>query len=393
MRERLIAFFKTHPRLIRDIWAVARSVLGLFVRITNQNNKILFCSFGGRCFNDSPKAIYEEICSRDEFHGWRLVWAFIEPEKFNIPIGEKVKVDTFAFFKALITSKIWVSNSGMDRGIDLITDKIIRVETWHGTPLKKIGGEENQNAFGIKPKDYNGPIDATAIRCAQSEFDREIFARIFHSTKESILLCDLPRNDELFKYSHKKLDIIRSSLGVAKDKKVILYTPTYREYLVDKNSKNFIVPPVNFMKWKRELGDKYVMLVRAHYAVSVALAITENDFVKDVSSYQSLNDLYAISDMMISDYSSTFFDYSILDRPMLCFAYDLEEYEKNRGFYLDMSTELPCRICRTEEDVITEILNMNVDEASKATRAFHLKYSPYAGKASKTVVDAIISKL
>lgn len=393
MRERIIAFFKAHPGLIHNIWKAARNVLGLFVRITNQNNIILFCSFGGRSFNDSPKAIYDEICHRGEFNGWRLVWAFVEPEKFNIPRGEKVKVDTFAFLKLLITSKVWVSNSGMDRGIDLITDKIVRVETWHGTPLKKIGGEENHNALGIKPKDYKGPIDATAIRCAQSEFDREIFCRIFHATKESILLCDLPRNDELLTYSSQKLDTIRSSLGIPKDKKVILYTPTYREYLINKNSQNYIAPPMNLKKWERELGDKYVLLVRVHYAVSIALAITENDFIKDVSLFQSLNDLYAISDMMISDYSSTFFDFSILDRPMLCFAYDLEEYEENRGLYLDMATELPCRICRTEEDVISEIQNLNVDEASKATRAFHLKYSPYAGKASKTVVDAIISKL
>lgn len=363
------------------------------VNITPKRKSIVFCSFGGRNFNDSPKAIYEEICRCDEFKDWHLVWAFISPEDFNIARGGKVKVDTFAFFRKLITSKVWVSNSGMDRGIDLITNKIIRVETWHGTPLKKICGEENQNTFGKRPDKYKGPIDTSAIRCAQSEFDRDIFARIFHASKESILLSDLPRNDELLTYTEDKLSKIRESLGVTSDKKVILYTPTYREYLINEDSQNYISIPICLEKWERMLGKEYVLLIRAHYAVSVALGIQDNDFVKDVSSYHSLNDLYAISDMMISDYSSTYFDYAILDRPMLCFAYDKEEYEEKRGLYLDIEKDLPCKVCKYEDEVIAEILNLDVITAIDATKQFHKKYAPYAGHASKVVVNNILIKL
>lgn len=393
MRERLIVFLKTHPWILRTIWSLTRGFLWFFVKITKQKKSVLFCSYGGRNFNDSPKAVFDEICRRKEFQDWRFIWAFVDPDKFNIPRGAKVKVDTFAFFKALVTSKIWVSNSGMDRGIDLITDKIVRVETWHGTPLKKIGGEENQNTIGIKPKDYKGPIDYSAIRCAQSEFDREIFARVFHASKDSILLSDLPRNDELFNYNEQDCIAIRKSLGVDKSKKVILYTPTYREYLINDNSQNFIAPPINLERWKVELGEDYVLLVRAHYAVSAALGIINNDFVKDVSAYRSLNDLFVISDMMISDYSSTFFDYSILDRPMLCFAYDKDIYEEKRGLYLDMEKELPCRVCRTEDELLSEIKKQNYVMAAKKANAFHIKYAPFAGNASKIVVDTIINKL
>lgn len=393
MRGKLISFLKLHPKIIRSIWGFARSILCFFVAVSKQNKTILFCSFGGRSFNDSPKAIYDEICLRKEFKDWRLIWAFVEPEMFNIPRGEKVKVDTLAFLKALVSSKIWVSNSGMDRGVDLITDKIIRVETWHGTPLKKIGGEENQNTFGVKPKDYKGPIDTSAIRCAQSEFDRDIFARVFHAAKDTILLSDLPRNDELLTYTDKDRSSIRERMGLDNEKKVILYTPTYREYLINENCQNFIVPPIDMEKWKYELGSDYVFLVRAHYAVSAALGIIDDDFVKDVSTYRSLNDLYAISDMMISDYSSTYFDYSILDRPMLCFAYDKDVYEEKRGLYLDIEKDLPCRVCRTEDELLSEIKNLDYIMASKAASAFHQKYAPFAGNASKIVVDSIINKL
>ena len=134
-------------------------------------------------------------------------------------------------------------------------------------------------------------------------------------------------------------------------------------------------------------------MIRAHYAVSNALNITESSFVKDVSDYPCLNDLYIISDMMISDYSSTYFDYSILNRPMFCFAYDLEEYEKKRGLYLNIKEELPCEIDRTEESLISNIKNVKLEKAISRTKEFSQKYTPYAGGASAKVVDKILSQL
>lgn len=394
MREKIIMFLKTNPSIIQLLWRIGRVIMQICIFVSKRKEKtILFASFGGRNFNDSPKAIYDEICRRDEFKDWQLIWAFVNPDKFELSRGKKIKIDTFSFFKTLITSKVWVSNSGMDRGINLMTDKIIRVETWHGTPLKKICGEENQNSFGLRPEDYKGSIDNCAIRCAQSEFDQEIFARVFHASKESILLSDLPRNDELLTYSEKQIAAIKKELDIDMSKKVILYTPTYREYLVNDDMQNYIAPPMNLNKWKKKLGEKYVLLIRAHYAVSAALGIQDNDFVKNVSTYSSINDLYAISDLMISDYSSTYFDFAILDRPMLCFAYDQEEYEEKRGFYIDMSKELPCRIHKTEDDVIDDILTMDVSEAIAATKQFHRKYAPSAGSASKTIVDEIVKRL
>ena len=146
-------------------------------------------------------------------------------------------------------------------------------------------------------------------------------------------------------------------------------------------------------KWKEKLGRDYVLLFRAHYTVGTALNITNDEFVKNVSDYPELNDLYVISDMMISDYSSTFFDYSILDRPMFCFAYDLEEYSEKRGLYLDLSKELPCRINKTEDDLLSDIVSLNYSEARAKTKIFHMKYAPNAGNASRTVVDKIIERL
>lgn len=393
MREKLIVFFKSHPKLILRIWSLARSTMRICQYLVPiQSKTILFSSFGGRKFDDSPKAIYDEICSRKEFDNWRLVWAFVNPNDFTLARGEKVKIDTLSFFKLLLCSHVWVGNSRIDRGIELKSRKHICVETWHGTPLKKICGEENAATFAYKPEDYKGTIDCDTIRCAQSEYDRRIFERIFHASKDSILLCDLPRNDKLLRYKEDEILRIKESLGIPLNKKVILYTPTYREYLVDKGNNTFLAPPITLSKWKDKIGENYVFLIRAHYAVTSALNINDDEFVKDVSNYQTLNDLYIIADLMISDYSSTYFDYAILDRPMLCFAYDEEEYKEKRGLYLELENILPCEIDKNEDTLLNRIQNIDYQSYSERTKQFHKKFAPYAGNASKRVVDEILRK-
>ncbi|WP_288875366.1 CDP-glycerol glycerophosphotransferase family protein [uncultured Fusobacterium sp.] len=392
MRNRIINFLKTNQNILEICWKIAKiflKICSLFVKIDSKT--ILFASFGGRKYDDSPKAIYDEICLREEFKDYKLIWAFVNPNKYRIPRGEKVKIDTYSFFKILLQAKIWVSNSGMDRGIELERKGIIKVETWHGTPLKKIGGEENKNS--LKRIENLVEKDKKTIRCAQSEYDREIFSRIFNAEKSSILLSDLPRNDKLLKYTQEEIKNIKKELNIDINKKVILYTPTYREYLINENSETYIAPPINLKKWKAKLGKEYILLIRAHYAVNAALEIKDDDFVKNVSDYYSLNNLYIVSDMMISDYSSTYFDYSILSRPMYCFAYDLEEYKEKRGLYLELDKSLPCKINKTEDELIKDILNSNYEEKSEKTYRFHKKYSPYAGNASKIVVDEILKKL
>ncbi|MDD6643461.1 MAG: CDP-glycerol glycerophosphotransferase family protein [Firmicutes bacterium] len=352
---------------------------------------MLFASFGGRNFDDSPRAIYDEICNRREFDDWKLIWAFVAPERFTLPRGEKVKIDSFRFFRTLFTARVWVSNSGMDRGFELRNPRILRVETWHGTPLKKICGEEHTNA--IKKNRYVSAPDKTAIRCAQSEYDREILARVLVAEKDTFLLCDLPRNDALLRYTPKDKAAIRSTLGIPQGKKVLLYVPTYREYLLNEKKETYLAPPIDLKKWEKRLGGEYVLLIRAHYAVNAALALTENDFVRDVSAYERLNDLYAVADVLLSDYSSAFIDASILGMPMLCFAYDLEEYEEKRGLYLDLAENLPCPICKTEDEVLDEIAHLDMAEASAQTEGFRRRFAPYAGHATDTVVDEMQRRL
>lgn len=393
MRLRIINFLKMHPFFVNLAWDCARLVLTVWSWFLPIKEKtMIFSSFGGRKFDDSPKAIYDEVCKRPEFADWKLIWAFVDPEQHEIPRGEKVKIDTPAFFRTLLTSRVWVGNSVIDRGIKLKRKGVVRVETWHGAPLKKIGGEENQNSIGGKKNDISkGKVDKETIRCAQSRFDREIFQRIFHAAEDAFLLCDLPRNDVLTRYSQQEVADIRKRLNIPTGKKVLLYMPTYREYLVNENRETYLAPPMDLKKWEMQLGDKFVLLMRAHYAVSAALGMQENEFVRDVSAYPILNDLYTVADGMISDYSSAFFDYGILERPMFCFAYDLEEYEKKRGLYLSLEEALPCPVCRDEDALLAQLARWECD--SKKLEAFRLRFVPYAGHACEAVIEKLKERL
>lgn len=397
MRSKLIVYLKKNPKVLSFVWKTGQIVMnavGMLVPIKEKS--MMFSSFGGRKFDDSPKEIYDAVCKDPFFDEWDLIWAFAEPSQFDLQRGRKVRIDTPSFFSTLLKSKVWISNSGMTRGIQVNREKVIKVETWHGTPLKKIGGDENQNSMvteSQKKRKEKQKLDSKTIRCAQSEYDRKIFQRIFHATEDAILLCDLPRNDKLLQYTDDEIKQIKRNLGLSDDRKAVLYAPTYREYLIDEHNDMYLAPPMDLVKWEKEIGEDYVLLVRAHYAVSKALGIKDTDFVKDVSDYPHLNDLYIVSDVMISDYSSTYIDYSILDRPILCFAYDLEEFEEKRGLYIDLEEELPCPIDKTEDELLNHLKTMDYEAAALRTQGFHRRYAPYAGNASNSVISVIKQRL
>jgi CDP-glycerol glycerophosphotransferase len=205
------------------------------------------------------------------------------------------------------------------------------------------------------------------------------------------MITGLPRNDELY---HNKYDIdnIKKKLNIPKDKKVILYAPTVRGNNVDEDFRNFINPPIDFNNWKRILGE-YVILFRAHYFVDKIDEIKgiNLDNVINVTSYENLNELMVVSDLLISDYSSIFFDYAILEKPMFCFAYDYDEYIKYQGLYLDINKEIPNGIIRTEKELLYMIKNLDYSEQVKKTIQFKKKYLSGNGKATQQVVDYIFN--
>ena len=385
MHKKLVSFVK-HNKLVLTMYRLFGNFfiafLKCFVRVNNK--KILFMSFGGQKYDDSPRALYEQMKKDPFFKDYKFIWGFTRPEKFNVDC-KKVKVDTVRFYIAALSSKIWINNSSVERGLKLARKKTIEINSWHGTPLKKMGDDIHDN-HSFKSRRRNV---GKRMYCSQSEYDQEIFTRLFRTTKEDILISDLPRNDALLKYTDEEKVSIKDKLNIPGDKKVILYAPTYREFNRDRLNACYIKPPVDFSMWQQKLGEKYVLLFRAHYEVVKVLGIETNSFVLNVSDYPYLNDLMVISDLVISDYSSIYFDYSILEKPMLNFSYDIEEYSKIRGLYLDINQELGCNVNLDENALIEEILSLDEEKYIEYAKKFKQKFAPNAGFACDTVINKI----
>lgn len=363
--------------------------LGLFVK--TDPKMILFNSFGGRKYDDSPRAIFEKMLQDRRFDDYTFIWALENPEKFDIPKRAKVVKDyTYKFFVYALKAKVWITNSSMEHGLCFKKKNTIYINTWHGSAIKHLGTDiKKEGSFKGK-----GTTKKTAFY-AQSEFDEYVFSRAFNLEKSILKRFGLPRNDELANYSEDKVNKIKETLNIPKDKKVILYTPTYREY--SKTATNQIVQEmrIDLDRWHRQLSEKFVLLVRVHYEVAKTLDFTAHDSVINVSDYPHLNDLMIVSDALISDYSSIYFDYSILHKPMLCFAYDIEEYTKNRGMYIDIQKELPCTVSLTNDELFDEITYAfeNYEQMCERTAKFQEKYVSEYGHASEKTCDFLIDVL
>lgn len=367
------------------IGSLAVKVLGLFVR--KDPKLIVISSFGGRKYDDSPKCIYEEMLNDKRFDGFRIVWAFMHPEQHDIPRGEKVKTDTLAYYKTLLKARCWITNSTMERGLSFKQKNVFYYNSWHGTPIKLMGSDINKDNKSFGSKGHGCPYD---VFCAQSQYDADIFARSFGVPEKAMKIIGLPRNDELVNDAgEERRNKIKTELGINRDKNVILYAPTFREYTKDENLNCVIAPPINLKLWEEKLGRDYVLLFRAHYEVVKVMNVTSNEFVRDVSAYPVLNELMIVSDILISDYSSIYFDYSVMDKPMLCFAYDYDEYQSKRGMYFDIRKELDCMDLDTEEKVINEVLSIDIEKRDVVTKKFRNKYVTSFGSATKQSLDLI----
>ena len=133
--------------------------------------------------------------------------------------------------------------------------------------------------------------------------------------------------------------------------------------------------PFDIEKMKKQLSNEYVLLVTAHYEVYKILDIPQNDpFVINAFDYPYINDLLIASDIMISDYSSIVFDYSILERPILCYGYDYDLYMEKRGTYVDLNELFYDGVIKNNEELIYVIKNMDYKVESEHTKKIKNEY-------------------
>ncbi|TWT28442.1 CDP-glycerol glycerophosphotransferase family protein [Planomicrobium sp. CPCC 101110] len=367
-------------------------------RMPRKERLVMFESFHAKQYSDNPRAIYEYM--KEYYPDYRLLWSIdkqAEPlfKSFGIPY---VKRFTLRWFLTFPRAKYWVNNVRLPAWMPKPLETIF-VQTWHGTPLKKLGIDiEEIHMPGTKTSTYkkNFVIESSKWNylVSPNAYSTEIFRRAFHF-KGKVIESGYPRNDLLANPSAANIKLIKKKLGIPDKKKIMLYAPTWRDNEFYQKGKYKFHFQFNLDNWKREFGEEWVLLSRMHYLVAENFNFTAHaGTVYDVSAYPDIRDLYLVSDMMITDYSSVFFDYAILDRPIVFFMYDLEKYRNElRGFYINIEEDAPGPIVQTEEELfraMRELMHTNVQLNPKFV-SFKNKFASLEdGNASERVVKSFL---
>lgn len=365
--------------LYRAIFSHFFKFIGFFIR--TDEKLILFTGHGKR-YNDSPRAIYLYLVEKGLDKVYRCVWSVDNPDKYDIQgVREVIVTDTWKYFVTALKAKYWCCCVNMERGLHFKKKNTKFLHTWHGASINLCG-----NAVGLR-KDFD--FRNVDYMCISGEFEREFVKRDFRVRDESIIVTGLPRNDRLYHTSQDEIASLKKKFNIQENKKIILYAPTWRDS--DDGGKHYsVVPPINWGKWEKKLGKDYVLLLRTHPYTTEVMEVNFNDFIRDFTVYPDINDLMLVADFLISDYSSTILDYCILDRPIICFGYDYDEYSSKRGFYYDLRTTLPSGVKESEDEVLDYILSCDYGEECKKTRDFHMAHMEAGGNATKQCTEKLL---
>ncbi|GAB4080853.1 CDP-glycerol glycerophosphotransferase family protein [Modestobacter muralis] len=325
--------------------------------------KIVWNAFNGR-YSDNPRALYEALRARGggEEHVWladpRHAAAF-PPGTVTVPIG------TPAAVAALESADVVVVNSHVQ--LDRWTKKpgATYLQTWHGTPLKRI----HRDAAWLPPDELLAELDEDIARwdllITPSPAATDLLRSAFRYTGE-VLETGYPRNDVL---SAPDADArrarVRAQLGIPEGTTAVLYAPTYR----DDEADGAVDAPLGLdvAALAERLGDDAVLLLRLHYFMGHQTRPASSGRVQDVSAYPDISELYLAADVLVTDYSSSMFDFAVTGKPIVLFTYDLEHYEgRLRGFTFDLRTGAPGPVVLDQEALTEALLDLPAVAAAHA---------------------------
>lgn len=321
------------------------------------DNTIVFESNLGRAFGDSPRAIYEEMSKRQGH--WKFIVVSNKRIRLDDPRTTVVRRNSAQFFWHLARARFWVNNHNFPHFIKR-RRRGVYIQTWHGTPLKKMFRDQNQIVG--RDSGYVNRVTRASNQWSHlvspSNYASEKIRSAYNFSGPSYEL-GYPRNDVLSSENRDRAraDIV-TALGLDPSRKVVLYAPTFRDNVPTTRGRFGFVSPLSFERFSDEFGEDAVLLLRTHLLVNQKSDIPEHlrGRVVDVSHLPDMQPLLAASDVLITDYSSSFFDFAILRRPIIFYAYDLSTYrDELRGFYLDYEKNVPGPIATTEDELFQQL--------------------------------------
>ena len=356
---------------------------------------VVFSSFRGRQYSDSPRAIHEELVRRgaDVEHLW-----VVRDGGCSVPDTATVlRQDGREHYEAMARARYIVTNDHFPQWFERRQDQIC-VQTWHGTPLKRLGFDVSRLRGSTRKFERRWTTQKRNWQYVVSpnRFSTPILQRAYELEPEKMLETGYPRDDILAGGDREeRTRELRARLGLPEDARIVLYAPTYRDDVKDGRGRYRLDQRLDLDRLRDALGDDAVILYRKHHYVVDDVPTTADGFVRDVSSYPDGTELMLAADVLVTDYSSMIVDFANTGRPILLYTYDLEDYrDEIRGFYVDFEETAPGPLLTTSDALADALRDPDAVRAEYAAKydAFTAKFCELDdGGAAARVVDEVFT--
>ncbi|MEU5286148.1 CDP-glycerol glycerophosphotransferase family protein [Streptomyces sp. NPDC020755] len=366
-------------------------------RLPVRRGSVVLESHMGTCYGDSPRALYEEI--RRQGLKLHATWSY-DPSPAGFPDGARlVRRWSWRYLWALARAEYWVDNQGFPQQLRKPRHTTY-LQTWHGSAYKRMGFDERRVRLQNAPQRerLQQAVDRFDHFLVRSEHDVDTLARAYRLPEERLLRTGYPRNDALIAERDRAetegrlpRPPLAGALGLDDHKKTVLYAPTFRGGPGKQRRARLLLDVREFAE---RFGDTHTLLVRAHYLESARLPLCPPGTVVDVSRHHDVQELLALTDVLITDYSSIMFDFALLDRPVVLYAPDLEAYAAERGSYFDLREHAPGPVTATQEELFGALAELKKSDTRYADRRrdFARRFGAYdRGDAARRTVAAVFA--
>lgn len=365
-------------KLLYSLYAVLFNISRLLFPL--KQNRVAFVSMHNENFKDSLGCVYEKMKEKGDYD-------FVLITRQDLSLRSVPKLISFFFIKSrlLATSKyVFLNDNFMPMGKLNFRKEAVITQLWHAEgAFKKFGMHIPQEGF-LRKTEEAGNRKLSFVVCS-SESVRDIYAGAFGMPKEKVLPLGAPRADFLFSEENKRkaAQKLQKLYPQTKGKKVVLYAPTFRDNL-ERNKD--ILKVFDTKKFSEALGEEYCLMVRLHPQINVNPGDLTDAI--NVTDYEDVRELVLFCDILITDYSSICMDFSILSKKTVFFAYDLEEYKKERDFYFDYEAYVPGEVVKTLTDLAEKVKGDFDEERNNRFRDFNFSFLD--GKSSQRVIERIV---
>ena len=322
-----------------------------------QENKVLFLEMRFTKLSNSFELIYKALEESGEYD---LKCSYVQ---FNFIRGRAFTQRVNEMLKELATAKyVFVDDASLILSSIPLRKETVAINLWHACgAFKKFGRSTAELKFGSSAATldkYPNYGNLTHVTVSSPEVIWA-YEEAMHLPKGIVKATGVSRTDQFYdkEFVESRKQKLYEIMPEAKDKKVILYAPTFRGHVATASSPDRI----DFERFCRELGNEYVIVCKHHPFVKNPPIIPEElqHFARDLTKYLSIEDLLCCANICISDYSSLVFEYSLFEKPMIFYAYDYDNYCDWRGFYYDYSEFTPGPVVQTEDELLNSIKNID----------------------------------